>query len=503
MKIKSFRVLLIVILSMAALAWLVSKEGQTAWRRETAMKEKDRQTELLSQESSGIPKTESDQTARAPDRGQTGKALEGSQAIIDQDTGADDMEKAPEIPASYDGRKRGRVPAVKNQGSYGTCWAFASLKALEARLLPKEQREFSEDHMSLNNGFEIPEVEGGEFTMSMAYLLSWRGPVLEADDPYGDGFSPDNLRAVKHIQEIQLLPGKDYKKIKRAVLEYGGVQSSLYTSMSDDKSRSVYYNEGNNSYCYIGSNPPNHDSVIIGWDDNYPKENFNEAVNGNGAFICMNSWGPDFGEEGFFYVSYYDSNIGMNNIVYTRVEEADNYGHIYQSDLRGWVGQLGYGEETVWFANVYEAKGEEQLKAAGFYATGPDTSYELYLSADPGQEQEIAEKGFQNKLLVARGRLENAGYYTIPLTWKNTETQVLKGQRFALIVKVTTPDAVHPAAIEYDAEDGRTQVDITDGEGYISPDGFSWDRVEKNKNCNLCLKAYTTDRKQVNEGDTK
>lgn len=411
------------------------------------------------------------------------------------------------LPPSYDGRKEGRVPAVKNQGTFGTCWAFASLQALEARLLPGEVYDFSEDHMSLNNGFRRSGEEGGEYTMSMAYLLSWKGPVLEAEDPYGDGVSPDGLGPEKHVQEIQIIPGKDYDKIKRAVLLYGGVQSSLYTSMTDGNSRSEAYNEEASAYCYIGSRPPNHDSVIIGWDDDYPKEKFKARVNGNGAFICMNSWGDDFGDRGFFYVSYYDSNIGMDNLVYTKVEPADNYSRIYQSDLRGWAGQLGYDSETVWFSNVYEAGSRQQLKAAGFYATGISTEYEAYVVHHVGKEAEIAKAAgiaegaeepvgdLGRRVLAAQGSLVYSGFYTIPFTKISEKDLYLEpGERFAVIVKLTTPGTVHPAAVEFDNGDGRTFVDISDGEGYISSDGRTWERVEEKENCNLCLKAYTKDR---------
>ena len=400
-----------------------------------------------------------------------------------------------QLPAFYDGREEGRVPSVKNQGSIGTCWAFASLQALEAALLPGESYEFSEDHMSLNNGFCIPQEEGGEYTMSMAYLLSWRGPVLEADDPYGDGISPDGLKSVKHIQEIQILPDKDYEEIKRAVLLYGGVQSSLYTSLAEGDIRSESYNEEAYAYCYIGPEPPNHDSVIIGWDDAYLKENFHGEVQGDGAFICMNSWGDGFGDQGYFYVSYYDSNIGRSNIVYSVVEDTDNYDHIYQSDLRGWVGQLGYGEDTVWFSNVYEAGTSQRMEAAGFYATGPHTSYEIYVVRHVGKESDILERqDFDRKVLLTKGNFDYGGYYTVPLMGNQREDLELSpGERFAVIVKITTPDAVHPAAIEYDAGDGRTFVNVSDGEGYISADGVTWERAEE-KRCNLCLKAYTKDR---------
>ena len=83
--------------------------------------------------------------------------------------------------------------------------------------------------------------------------------------------------------------------------------------------------------------------MIIGWDDNYPKENFNLDIEGDGAFICKNSWGDEFGEDGCFYISYYDTYIGMHNVVYTRIDGPNNYDNIYQTDLCGWVGQLGYG----------------------------------------------------------------------------------------------------------------------------------------------------------------
>ena len=134
---------------------------------------------------------------------------------------------APLLPSSYDYRKEGRAPKVKDQGNYGTCWAFASLTALESALMPGEKMDLSEDHMSLQNGFNLTQDDGGEYTMSMAYLLGWQGPVYEKDDPYGDGVSPQWLKPVKHVQEIQILPQKDYQKIKAAVYFRGGVQSSL------------------------------------------------------------------------------------------------------------------------------------------------------------------------------------------------------------------------------------------------------------------------------------
>lgn len=387
------------------------------------------------------------------------------------------------LPSSYDYRKVGRDTKVRDQGSYGTCWSFAALTALETVLRPVDSKEFSADHMSLHNSFSLNQREGGEYTMSMAYLLAWQGPVLEAEDPYGDGISPENLNPAVHVQEIQILPSKDYEAIKKAVFFNGGVQSSLYTSITDSQSRSIYYNEGTNAYCYQGSQIPNHDIVIVGWDDHYPKENFQAEVQGDGAFLCVSSWGEAFGDEGYFYVSYYDSNIGSSNLAYTKIEAIDNYDRIYQSDLCGWVGQVGYGKEKAYGANVYKAETEEELKAVGFYAVGEDTSYTIYVSHQAGGEPD-----FKNRYMVAQGTIAYSGFYTIPLT---VPVKLEQGERFAVILEVETLKEVHPLAVEYQADHATADVDVNDGKGYISPDGVRWEPMESRYQCNLCLKAYT------------
>lgn len=408
--------------------------------------------------------------------------------IIHRDQEAQSGGGDVKLPSSYDYRKMGRAPQIGNQGSLGTCWAFASLKALESSLLPGKSLELSVDHMTMHNSFSMSQDAGGEYTMSMAYLLAWQGPVLESEDPYGDGYSPDGLKPCLHVQDIQILPAKDYEAIKQAVYRYGGVQSSLYTSMRNYQSESVYYNRTTNSYCYIGDEKPNHDSVIIGWDDNYSKDNFNMGLEGDGAFICTNSWGEDFGDQGYFYVSYYDTNIGVHNIVYTGVEPVDNYDHNYQSDLCGWVGQIGYGRDSAWFANAYTAGKGENLEAAGFYATDQNTDYEIYVARHLGEK---ADQTFGQRVKMAEGRLRYAGFYTIPLDQKIVLDD---GEKFAIIVKITTPGTVHPVAIEYDAGDGMAEIDLSDGEGYLSFDGDKWEHVEETQKCNVCLKAYTSNR---------
>ena len=380
------------------------------------------------------------------------------------------------LPVQYDQRMAGRSPVVRDQGSENTCWAYVACETLEASLLPEEHLIFSQEHMVTNNSFYRTPQEGGEYSIAMSYLLAWQGPVKLGEE---SGNIP-----VKHVQEIQLIPKKDLEKIKEAVYLYGGVQSSLYFDLANETSESIYYNKTTNSYCYIGTEKPNHDIVIVGWDDAYPKENFNTPLQGNGAFLCQNSWGNEFGDNGYFWISYYDSNIGINNVAYTKVEPTTNYSGIYQSDLCGMLATAGFENDQAYFANVFTATRNESLSAAGFYAVGVNTEYEVYVVSEfSGVESLSGGKK------VAEGVLSNEGYYTIDF---NEEIGVTEGTRFAVVVKIKTPGNEYPVAVESIAgQKFAHHVDISDGEGYISASMSEWKNTEQHYQSNVCLKVYT------------
>ena len=92
--------------------------------------------------------------------------------------------------------------------------------------------------------------------------------------------------------------------------------------------------------------------------------------------------------------------------------------------------------------------------------------------------------------VLASGTLPDMGFYTVNLA-KSQELEA--GELFVVAVKICTPGTTQPVAVEY-AGSGRTgNVDISDGEGYISFDGGTWERTEdeESKGCNVCLKAYS------------
>lgn len=400
----------------------------------------------------------------------------------------DNQQELSFLPVRFDLREQVRTSQVEDQGEIGTCWAFATLTSLESSLRPEEFNEFAEDHLSLLNGYDLDQDAGGGYTMAMAYLTAWKGPVYEKDDPYGDGKTNSSLRAVKHVQEVQLLNAGDLTSIKAAVFKYGGVQSSIYNSLEyEDEEDSKYYNSETHAYCYQGTEKSNHEVVIVGWDDSYPAENFLNPPETDGAFICQNSWGKNFGEDGFFYISYTDSNIAINSVVYTRVDDVDNYDNIYQSDICGCVGYVGFESENIYAANIYTAKKNETLRACGFYTTAPGTSYEVYVIPE---FDGVSSLSVSNRINVARGTLANQGFYTIDF---DKAIKVEKGKKFAVLIYLNSPGAAYPMAVEYQADEATKSVDITDGEGYISMQGETWKSVEEKSEGNLCLKVYTDD----------
>ncbi|HIH93150.1 TPA: surface layer protein B [Methanosarcina acetivorans] len=392
-------------------------------------------------------------------------------------------------PAYYDLRTLNRVTSVKYQGESGACWTFATSGSLESYLMPEENRDFSENNMknllssAYPEGFDRDPNDGGNSLMSTAYLAHWSGPVEETADPYSiySRVSPENLPVQKHVQDVLFIPNResslDNTMIKSAILQYGALSTSMYF---DDSS----YYSSRYGYYYNGSSISNHAVSIVGWDDNYDKNNFSGVPPGNGAFIVKNSWGTYWGDNGYFYVSYYDSNIGNDNAVFT-AENTDNYENIYQYDPLGWVLNVGYNNPTAWCANIFAAKSDETLESVSFYTTDSNCAYEIYIYTSP----ESGPLSREGPVLSKSGTIPVAGYHTVPL---DSEIQLEADQKFSVVLKLTTPDSRYPIAIEMPYADWSSKATANPGESFISGDGSTWkDITAYYLNTNVCIKAFT------------
>lgn len=409
---------------------------------------------------------------------------EDGQAVQTQTDRIDSGEECG-LPVRWYAGDYGKKPVVRDQGKYGTCWALSAASAMEAALLPEDHIVFSADHLSLGNAFTANVEDGGDYLMLMAYLSSWQGPVTEEEDPYGDEYSPPGLEPAVHVQEVQVLEYGELEMIKEWLLEYGAVQTSLYMDRNTTSEESLYYNQAESAYYYDGAEIQNHDVIILGWDDTYPASNFKTPPAQDGAFICQNTWGEAFGENGIFYVSYEDANVGNTVIAYSRIEDTDNYTRIYQTDACGWQGKQGYDDDTCWFANVYTAVSDEWLSAVGMYATAPQAWCEIYFVPDFAGPDSFGKKEFLQSY-----EMDAKGYYTLDL---ETPVALKEGERFAVVVKMTTPGEWNPVAVEYKSDEYTQNVTTEGKEGYLSQTGDYWQNTEEEFATNVCLKAYTNE----------
>lgn len=389
------------------------------------------------------------------------------------------------LPQAFDLRAGNQVSTVKDQGEIGACWAFASIGAIESVLLPEAALDLSEDHLSLAHGYDLTQNDGGDYHVAMSYFAGWKGPILESEDPYGDHVFTTGVEPSVYVQEIQILPEKDFRSIKEHILTVGAVESTLYLDYDLFDGDTDYYDIESAAYYYNGRQISNHDVLIVGWDDNYSRSNFNMVPPIDGAFICKNSYGRTFGDRGYFYVSYADTNIALLNVSYSKVTTERPYDHNYQTDDLGWVGTVGYGTETAYMGNVYSpGSQQERLAAVGFYATGEQTDYEVYLVKAFQTMSDLSKMKF-----MTSGHLDNKGYYTVEF-----DSPVLISGQFAVIVKITTLDSERPVAVEINKNiPWLGDVVIDDGYGIISADGVSWSRTEDLVDANVCLKAFTLD----------
>ncbi|WP_295595081.1 lectin like domain-containing protein [uncultured Methanobrevibacter sp.] len=433
------------------------------------------------------------------------------------------LDDSYELPATYDSRnvtlENGTnvsyVSPVKNQLNTGTCWAFASVSALETYLLIHENKlyNFSENNQKnimgkyAEHGWVLVPNFGGGTEKTLAYWSRWSGPVNDSDDPFNPAsiISPTDLPVVKHVQDVVFLPVMDNDQLKRAILEYGSVVIGY--KMHDSE---IYMING--TYYYSEISPFNslptfssHAVALVGWDDNYLGSKFGENIP-DGAFILKNSYGESayvkklnatVYEEagGYNYISYYDMTLSKENIPFAVVnlEDVDNYRENYFYDYKGSLVNLGFNNETAWFANQFKSNNSNPLAAFSLYTFSPDSLYESFIYVN------------DNLAYTQKGTIHNPGYNTIKL---DELVDLNANDIFKVVVKLTTPNLLYPIAIECDVDEWIANVSTDFNQSFVSPDGVVWYDLHSNNtvlykgfasalvyynlsNAHVCLKAFT------------
>jgi len=420
------------------------------------------------------------------------------------------------MPSRYDLRP---LTPVRHQDpqddDIGTCWAQASVGAMETWLLLNDygQNLFSVRNMVNREGWDSNSWHGGNFIRSSAYLLRWDGPVWESDDPYTNkqgvvnySFDSPAISPAYHIQQARLVPARtgalDNDALKKAIMEFGGLYATmkLYSPYYSGTSTLVDYWSNKGAY-YCTEKGAGHAVTLVGWDDTYSKTNFNSKCRpvGNGAWIVKDSYGVDLPRDnGYIYVSYYDTTFAYTeSCAFPLIESKNNYSAVYQYDELGQVIEWGIPANQTqiytsgYGANMFTAGRAEELAAIGFYATVPKAAYKIWIYTGCNNP---ADPSSGTLALEQSGSVDDyAGFYTVPL--KNA-VGITKGQRFSVVVRLSTPGAA-PFSLEIAVDGYTSNASANSGESFFSTNGTDWYDFSANANltygipANFCCKAYT------------
>lgn len=456
------------------------------------------------------------------------------------------------LPQQFDLRQQDLASPVKNQNPWGSCWAFGTLSAMESSAMVQKSEsgssdaevpDYSERHLTWFS-YQQQEGEGiistkgqpfdvgGNRQIATGLLSSWAGVEEESKVPYltskSQVWSVDQEKlydSVGHLQNADFLPGtavfENYtaktgysldrdavNTIKKALMNNGVVDVSYYADQSRPDQTSVngtYIN--NRTYAQYTDQflTANHEVSIVGWDDDYSAENFLESRRppGDGAWIVKNSWGKNWGNEGYFYLSYYDQSVCEFTSFYLDLPDDDGkykYDHNYQYDYLGMksvYGTLRYPSSKVSVANVFTAGSYETLKAVSSVTTEPGSKVLFRIYKNPtGDNPESGTLEAEQTETVSYG-----GYHTLEL---ENPLVLNPGDRFSVVQLITGDKGSYvPLELASTAPvfggDAFTNAEVEEGQSYWNQ-GNGWTDLANNPyksktvySGNVMIKAFTVD----------
>lgn len=420
------------------------------------------------------------------------------------------------FPKKYDARDYNLVTGVKDQDPFGTCWAFSCCSAAETSLIKqgyetKSSVNLSEAHLVYFTGFstdsgagtqaEYDELKmsdifnsGGSSILTDTTLARGSGFTKESAFPYSTDESKMHFsNSDKYKCDYQLVYSQTHvdfsvESAKKDILEYGSIMMSYHGE------RTRFYNNSKDGYCYYCplSLTDNHSVTVIGWDDSFSADNFLNKPAGNGAWLVKNSWGTNWGDGGYFWLSYYDPTI--YDYTALKAVPAGSYSKIYQYDGNVCLMTLesdGNGS----MANIFTSeKSGESVAAASF-----TLSYPVCYSANVS-----LYTGLKNNTDPTSGTLRETqsivcnsqGYYVVDF---NDTYSVKKGEKFSVVVTLISYTDFHQVPVEGGSDSGLGmdfKMYSDSNQSFVNL-GSGWEDASAEGYNNVPVKALTVNSEEI------
>lgn len=435
-----------------------------------------------------------------------------------------EVEVYADIPTHYELDKN-LFPDVRNQNPYGTCWAFAALGLSEFDLIKRGLANKSIDLSELQLAYYVYNSaldslggtegdqskyyngstsysylnRGGTYEYAVRRLSQWSGAVNESDVPYNtttinnvleNGLSDEYAysKDVAHLENAYVMSLKNNSNdVKRAIMSNGavGVQyyhSDNYLLWNSDKQLWTYYDPNTTG--------GGHNVMIVGWDDNFSKDNFvGDKPTNNGAWLIRNSWGF---QQSYFWMSY-ENNSLLDAAWAFDMNTADNYDNNYQLD--GGVNSFNVTNNICaykTYSNVFTVPNKdgissETLKAVSLSFThAADVNYKIEVYTDLKTKNPYS--GTKQEKATTEDSTTYAGLYTIEL---NDTVELKPGSSFAVVVTTDKYALDYEQGINWESNGTKVwdaPVSLANGKSFYGTDKYQWSWP----NGNFCIKAFTT-----------
>lgn len=434
-----------------------------------------------------------------------------------------EVEAYSDLPESYQLDKT-QYPDVRDQGSYGTCWAFAALGLSEYDLINKgladKNIDLSElqlayytynsvldplggtkgDQSKYYNGSTSYSYlnRGGMYEYAVRRLSQWSGAVSENDVPYNvqninsvlnQGLSDEYAysKDIAHLENAYVMSLKNNTDgVKRAIMNNGAVGVQYYHS-----DNCLLWNSERQLWTYYDPSITGggHNVMIVGWDDNFSKDNFvGGKPENNGAWLIRNSWGFT---QSYFWMSYENHSL-LDAAWAFDMNKADNYDNNYQLD--GGIDSYNVTQNICQYktySNVFTVPNQEKITSETLeavslsFARAAGVNYKIEIYTDLKNSNPYS--GTKQEAATTEGTTTYAGFYTIPL---EQTIQLKPGSSFSVVVTTDKYALDYEQGVSWESNGTKVwdgPVSMANGKSFYGTNANQWNWPHGN----FCIKAFT------------